>query len=265
MIDERKPINVRLNNTSKIYAIGDVHYGALEHCKKEWESFLQRILNEDDSYVILCGDLINNSIKTCKFANPFDEIVRPREQKERMVEFLKPLVEKGKIIGAVSGNHENRNANPTDQDLTYDIMARLGIEDLYRPNVAVIRASLGKRNSENSPIATYNIVVTHGNGGGSTTGAMINKNEKYASVYEGIDALITGHYHKGAITMPSRRMITPARIIDRPVVCVSAVSWLSYGGYAARAMLAPSTIAIPNAIVLKMQKKKSIKVEWGED
>jgi DNA polymerase II small subunit/DNA polymerase delta subunit B len=42
-----------------IYPISDVHLGSLEHNRKEWKNFVEKIANEPNSYVILAGDLIN--------------------------------------------------------------------------------------------------------------------------------------------------------------------------------------------------------------
>ena len=73
-----------------IYPIADVHLGALEHAEQEWQSFLKRV-EQENAYLILAGDLLNNSVRSAGFANPFDEVLRPREAKRRMVEYLKPI------------------------------------------------------------------------------------------------------------------------------------------------------------------------------
>ena len=52
------------NNDIKIYPISDVHLGAAEHLTAEWDNFCKRILEEPNSYVILGGDLLNNSTRS---------------------------------------------------------------------------------------------------------------------------------------------------------------------------------------------------------
>ena len=91
------------NKDIKIYPISDVHLGAAEHLSAEWDNFCKRILEEPDSYVILGGDLRNNSTRS-SVADIFEETMRPRDQKRRMAEMLKPL--RHKILCAVNGNHE---------------------------------------------------------------------------------------------------------------------------------------------------------------
>lgn len=172
-----------------IVPVADVHLGAIEHDRKAWDAFVRYVESNEDVYVILAGDLINNSIRT-SVANPFDEVLRPREQKIRMVEYLKPI--KNKILCAVSGNHERRSTKEADIDLTYDIMAKLDIEDIYRENMAFMKVSCGVRGS-GTPECSYAFCVTHGAGGGIYTGATVNRNERFGNVIDGLDCLITGH------------------------------------------------------------------------
>lgn len=250
------------NQPISIYAISDVHYGALEHLEPQWYQFCKMVAETPNVYLILAGDLINNGVRTCSFINPYDELIRPREQKKRMVEFLSPI--KDRILCAVNGNHEARSMKDDDIDITYDIMAKLDIEDLYRPNACFMKVSLGHR-SDNSPIASYTFATTHGAGGGIYTGAAVNRNERFGNIIEGLDCLVVGHSHKGAITKPEKI------IIDRKnntvsmghYTVVGTVSWLNYGGYAMQKMLLPSHVADPQKLILHMnQNKKRIEVVW---
>ena len=245
-----------------VYPIADVHLGALEHAEPEWQNFLKRV-EKEDAYLILAGDLINNSTRGTRFANPFDEALRPREAKRRMVEYLDPV--KDRILAVVSGNHEQRTARDSDQDLTYDICSKLDIEHLYRENVAFMRVSLGQRSDEPKPMATYTFTVTHGRGGGIYTGAAINSTERYGNVIEGCDCIITGHVHKGFVSKPSKIVIDARNgtVSMRHYLVVSCVSWLNYGGYAARSMLLPAQICDPQRLHLVASKaNKRIETTW---
>ena len=246
-----------------IYPISDVHYGALEHCSKEWLDFCNMIERTPNAYIILGGDLINNGVRTASFVNPFDEVVRPREQKKKMVEFLAPI--KDRILCAVSGNHEGRSLKDDDIDITYDIMAKLDIEDLYRPNMCFMKVSLGNRVSDNTPIQSYTFAVTHGAGGGIYTGATVNRNERFGNVIEGLDCLVVGHTHKPTVTKPSKIVIDRKNnyVSMSNYTVISMASWLNYGGYAMKKMLLPSQVAEPQKLILhKSQKSKKIEVVW---
>lgn len=254
----------RFNTPIKVYPVGDVHYGALEHRQKEWSSFCERIAAEPDSYLVLVGDLVNNSTRT-SVANPFDEVVRPRDQKEHMAEYLKPI--KDRILCAVSGNHEYRSKRESDTDITYDILARLGIEDLYRENAAFMKVALGERKSEPKAITAFTFAVTHGTGGGIYTGASVNRSERFGNVIDGCDCLITAHTHKGTVSRPSKIVIDSKNdtVSVKPYTVVSCVSWLAFGGYALRKMLLPSDTGQPQCLGLVMDKSrrsKRIEVIW---
>ena len=82
-----------------IIPISDVHIGSLECNETAWKNFCMQIQQEPDTYIVLVGDLVNNSVRNA-VANPFDETLRPRDQKYRMINYLTPI--KNKIIAAMS-------------------------------------------------------------------------------------------------------------------------------------------------------------------
>lgn len=242
----------------KIYPISDVHFGAAEHMTREWELFCQRVVDEPNSYIILGGDLINNGTKT-SVTNCYAETWRPREQKRIITEMLAPLA--SKTLCTVSGNHERRNRD-CDNDITYDIMCKLNIEERYRENIAFVKIQMGelgnKRNGMKNP--TYVIAVTHGAGGGMV-GASANRGNRFALCIDGVDLMIFGHNHHPFVQQSSKIKVDPFnnKVTLRPFKVVSMTSWLGWGGYAAQKMLAPTGFA-PQTITL-CGTKKDIKVE----
>lgn len=263
MLKDFDMVTHHFNEDITIFPISDVHYGALEHCAKEWFDFCKFIEQTPNAYVILGGDLVNNNVRTCGFINPYDELVRPREQKHRIVEMLTPI--KDRILCAVSGNHEARSLKDDDIDITYDIMAKLDIEDLYRQGTAFMKVSLGCRAYDNTPIQSYTFAVTHGAGGGIYTGATVNRNERFGNVIEGLDCLVVGHTHKGTVSKPSKIVIDRKnnKVSMSHYTVISMVSWLNYGGYAMQKMLLPAYVADPQRLKLYMNMcNKRIEVTW---
>ena len=263
MLKDFDMVKHSFNDSITIFPISDVHYGALEHMHKEWTNFCKLVEQTPNAYIILGGDLVNNNVRTCGFINPYDEVVRPREQKKKMVEYLEPI--KDRILCAVSGNHEARSIRDDDIDITYDIMAKLDIEDLYRPNMCFMKVSLGTRKHDNSPIQSYTFGVTHGAGGGIYTGATVNRNERFGNIIEGLDCLIVGHTHKGTVSKPSKIVIDRKndKVSMSYYTVISMVSWLNYGGYAMQKMLLPAHVADPQKLKLHMnQSRKQIEVIW---
>lgn len=246
----------------KIYPVADVHLGAMEHAETEWAAFLKKV-EAEDAYLILAGDLLNNGLRSCKFVNPFDEAIRPRDAKRRMVEYLKPV--KDRILCVVSGNHERRTYRDDDQDLTYDICSKLDVEELYRENIAYMHLGVGVRKGRKDANNVYTFAVTHGAGGGIYTGAAVNRDERFGNVIDGLDCLVTGHVHKGFVTKPSKIIIDARNKMVRMshYTVVSAVSWLNYGGYAARGMLLPAHVCEPQTIHLAASRNgKKLTASW---
>lgn len=247
-----------------VYPIADVHLGAVEHAEPEWQAFIRRVVDEN-AYLVLAGDLLNNSTRGTRFANPFDEVLRPREAKRRMVEYLKPLVEAERILAVVSGNHEQRTARDSDQDLTYDICAKLNIEHLYRENIAFVNVGVGRRKNEDKSVSSYNLVVTHGAGGGIYTGAAVNRSERMGNLIENVDCYISAHVHRGFVSKPAKIVIDARNrmVAMKSYVVVSCVPWLNYGGYAARAQLLPAQICDPQRLRLTADRNnKRIITTW---
>lgn len=263
MLNDFEMISHKFDNDEiTIIPVSDVHFGALEHAKREWEQFCRTVLETPSVYLMLGGDLINNSVRS-SVANPFDEVFRPKEQKKRMVEYLNPI--KDRILCAVSGNHERRSLKEDDVDLTYDIMSKLDIENLYRENMAFVKMGLGKRKSEGKSETTFTFGVTHGSGGGIYTGASVNRNERFGNIIEGLDCLVVGHTHKGTVSKPSKIVIDSrnGKVSVKPYTVISSVSWLNYGGYAMQKMLLPSQVADPQRIIIGgTRDKKKLEVRW---
>lgn len=239
-----------------IYPIADVHLGAAEHNAEAWAGFCKKIQAEDNAYVLLLGDLINNATRS-SVSNVFEETMRPREQKKVMTTMLAPLREK--CLAAVSGNHERRSgAKDADDDPTYDILCKLDLEHIYRENIAFVKLQMGDNvNGSGLRNPTYTLVVTHGAGGGIYTGASVNRAERAGYYIDGADVIILGHSHKPFVTQPAKIKINAQRneVYYKPFKVISATSWLDYGGYAAQKMLPPTSIA-PQALKLYGKTKK---------
>ena len=225
----------------EIYPIGDVHLGAEEHMHKEWKAFCEAILNNPRAYLLLCGDMMNNAIKS-SVSDVYAERIPPSTQKRMMAEMLRPL--KGKILGCVGGNHEWRSKREVDDDMMLDVCSKLDIEDVYRRDAAFIKIELGSRKQHSH--AVFCIAMVHGAGGGIFTGASVNRAERFGNVIDGADILITGHTHKAHATKPLKLRVDLQHgiVTPRPYYSIGVGSWMRYGGYAMRKMLLPSSPAL---------------------
>lgn len=237
-----------------IFPISDVHLGAAEHLEREWSDFCARVLEDPNAYLMLGGDLINNATRS-SVSNIFEETMRPSTQKKVMREMLEPL--KDRILCGVTGNHERRSMKDADDDPTYDIMAKLDLEHLYRQNMAFVKLQFGDPKAKGLSNPTYVLAVTHGSGGGIYTGAAVNRNERFGYVIDGCDALIVGHSHKPFVTQPFKIKIDPYnnKVTMKPFKVITSSSWVEFGGYAAQKMLLPSG-HVPQRITIFGKTKK---------
>lgn len=242
------------NNDIIIYPISDVHLGAAEHMRQEWEEFCASVLKEKNAYLVLGGDLLNNSTRS-SIGSVFDEVLRPKTQKRVMAEMLAPL--RDRILCSVSGNHERRSGKDADDDPSYDIMSKLDLEDLYRENIAFIKIMIGNTNDSGLKNPSYMLAITHGSGGGILTGAAVNRNERFGYIIDGLDCLIVGHTHKPFITQPQKIVIDKHNnlISFKPFKVVSSTSWVGYSGYPVQKMMLPSSHAL-QTIRLHGRKKQ---------
>lgn len=251
----------------KIYPIADVHFGSIQHQQKAWEQFLKRVTEEENAYLVLNGDLLNNNTRNA-VGSPWEDTMRPREAKKLMIEYLEPI--RDRILAITTGNHERRSAKDADCDLTYDIACKLDLEDLYRENICFMKVGAGERDKgkgrTNDICNAYTFCITHGTGGGIMGGATLNRNERFGTYVEGLDCVIVGHTHRGQVSRPAKMVFDKHNnhILFTEYLVVSCVSWLQYGGYAVQKMLPPSSAAPrPQALLLSGKRQnKEITVTW---
>ncbi len=227
-----------------VIPVADVHLGSPGCMETQFISFINKVTETPNVYLILGGDLIDNGTKS-SVTNPFRATMPPSQQKKEMAKILAPA--RDRILCLVPGNHERRSGKDADDDPVYDIAAKLDLEDLYRENIAFVKIQMGKDGGVDkvpgTSRPTYMLVVSHGAGGGIYTGSSVNRGERFGYVIDGMDALIVGHTHKPFTTQPGKIKIDPFnnKISIKPFKVICATSWLDYGGYAARMMLSPTT------------------------
>lgn len=241
-----------------IIPISDVHLGASECNQKAWEKFCKDLLRQPNTYIIILGDMINNATKS-SVSNVYAETIRPFEQKRLMVEQLAPI--KDRILSIIGGNHERRSYQDTDQDIMYDIAAKLDIEDRYREDMAFVKIKIGdNKNCHGSDNPSYTIACAHGAGSSIYTSAAATRAERFGMAIDGADMLVVGHIHK-PLNVPVAKIAidqTRNKASIKQFRLVVATSWLDYSEYAARKLMTPTAFMLQE--VKLNGKKKEIKV-----
>jgi predicted phosphodiesterase len=237
----------------KVYLVGDVHLGAAEHMAKEWGAFRAKLLSEEDSYMVLVGDLMNNGTR-CSKTNVYEETMPPSEQKRLLFEQLKPLADAGKILCGTMGNHEGRSVKDVDLDPLYDVFVLLGIADRYRRNMCFMKLRLSR--------ATYIFCVSHG--------ASPARTAQFATCLEDVDVFITGHTHSPKLEMPMKIRVPQKgnKVSYKEMHTAVVPSWLAYGGYGMSALYSPKVTGKPQIVRLKATSRdtaKKISITQGDD
>ena len=231
----------------RLYPIGDVHIGSKDCDMESFEDYIKQIAKDPYGYAVIVGDLMNMGLKNSK-SNVYEEVYNPREQKEICYELLLPI--KDKIIGACSGNHEQRNIREVGTNPLYDVFCRLGIEDVYRENVCFIKLNLGKSNDHGQRQVSYGIVLTHG----KTT----RKDYLWNYTVDNCDLFISGHTHEGTHKPLGKIKLDLQNEVVRTVGFhqVVVTPFQSYGDYAIRNKLFPNHVEQHQIIILSGTHKQ---------
>lgn len=233
-----------------IYPVGDTQVGSAGFNKVLFRNWRDRVLKDPLAKVVIVGDMLNNGLKNSK-TNVYKEKMSPSEAKMWLYEELLPIA--GKIIGCVTGNHEWRSINETDDDPLHDIMCMLGLKDFYGENIQFLKVNLGKRNATRQ--ISYNLVLGHG--------VSKNKTEQFGYTIDGMDILITGHIHTAYSRFPAKIVIDSQNEVVRTVGFTHIVvpSFDEYGGYSVRGMYQPQDSCKIPMIILN-GKHKEVNVSW---
>lgn len=233
-----------------IYPIGDLHLGTGNFNAAAFDRWKKIVMGDPYSKVVIIGDMLDNGLKNSK-TNSFEASMQPHEQKEWLKRELLPL--RSKILGAVQGNHEYRSNILTDSCPMYDVLAKLDLEDLYRPNMAFLKVNLGQRTIDRQ--CSYTIVLAHG--------ASKNKTSTFGYAIDGMDIMVTGHIHQPNSAFPSKVVIDSKNevVTMRDFTHITVPSFQSLGGYTLKAMYLPqSSTKFP---VIRLDGKiKEVGVSW---
>lgn len=255
MLDNLEIIKIEFSERKDItvYPLGDVHLGSFCCQEAKFAKLVERVASEEDSYVFLIGDMIDNATKSARVGVPWDNRLRPAEAKRLMANYLEPI--RTKVLACISGNHEARNKD-VDDDPMYDICAKLDIEDRYRASLAFVHLRFGDKTGSYLKNPSYNVCLTHGAGSSIYVGGSSARGERFISATDA-DVLVSGHTHKPADIPGARFKINAShgRVFVEPWRYVICSSWLDYTDYAAKAMLTP-TASVEQRIIFHGKEKK---------
>lgn len=235
----------------KVKVLADLHIGDPLCDIKQITNEISEIVKDNNMYVILNGDIINNAIKT-SVSDVYGETMTPMQELELAIELLRPI--KDKILCINTGNHERRTYRETSIDLMKLLSRELGVEDRYTNESAIIFVRFGEmfnghketNNSGNVRKLCYSFFVTHGAKGGSNAGGKINAMMGLHSIID-TDIYIHSHTHIPAVVRGSffRTDVRNSSYGQVDKLFVNNGATLNYGGYGEESTYSPNSKAIP--------------------
>lgn len=235
-LSDYTPILITLPVTieyADLYFIHDLHYGSGLFDEKKWKNLKNIILSDDNAYVCVIGDVMENAIPGSK-SDVFSQTRSPAEQKEWAIQQFKDLAPK--TIAVVPGNHEhNRTTKMCGLYPLYDCCLLAGIGDKYRDTIAFIDIAVGKYRGRTTRQTHYFGQIQHV--------AKDLKNYHSSDYTDGIDFFANGHDHE-AKDRPRAKLVFDPRnklVYKRNIECLNCGSFCAFGGYGAKGAYRPQS------------------------
>ena len=215
----------------EIYPIHDLHYGNEQFDLNKWKKLKAEILEKPNRYCVMVGDMMEMAVPGSK-SDVFSQTVPPEAQKEWVSYEMGCLSDR--IIAVISGNHEqNRATKLCGLHPLYDACCWARIQDKYRENFAVLDVGFGKRHGVTDKKYRYVGFLTHK--------AKELKNWSTVDTLEGFDFMLYGHDHDPKEHSRSHLVYDGKnkRLTIKNIETINCGSFLTFGGYAARAAYRP--------------------------
>lgn len=234
----------------ELLALADYHYADPNSDHDAIRKDIDYVNSHENAYCVLGGDLMDCALKS-SLGDAYTNL-SPMQELSACMEMFAPLAEKGKILGAVGGNHEARHYRTNGIDMTRLLMRQTRVEHLYSPDTALIFLRVGrdrKSNGHHRPIL-YTIYLTHGSGGGRKEGGKIQRLADYAQIVDA-DIYICNHTHLPASfkTGFARPSAANSSITYCTKLFVNGSAKLQYGGYGDTGGFKPPCIETPRILL----------------
>lgn len=238
--------------TVELYILGDLHLEDKLCDRKKFEKWKSEVLAEDNRYIILNGDLIDNATKN-SIGDTYEATMNPQQALDTLVQLLEPV--KDRILAISEGNHENRSYKSEGIKLMDIVSSRLGIRSRYSTGANCLFLSFGKNRGRDSRNTVYSIYSKHGAGGGKAIGGKANALLAMAETIDA-DLYIHSHTHVPIITKNNffRSDYRNRQITEVKHTFVNANAFLNFGSYGEAMGFRPASTDYPK-IVLKGYEK----------
>lgn len=218
----------------ELIAFSDWHWSDPHSNHETIKRDIDYVLNKDNAFCVLNGDLMDCAIAS-SVGDTYGAILSPMDELQVCVDLFKPLVERGKVLCVLKGNHEARHYRTNGIDVTALMCQQLGIADRYAPDTALIFIRFGRldgKQRSHGRKAAYTVYVSHGNGGGRKEGGKIQRLVDLATIVDA-DVYICGHSHLPASLKDGfiRPCMANSSLTYGKRLFVNTSAKLNYGGY----------------------------------
>jgi len=250
---------IRVNNQTlnvargKDYAevvfLGDAHFGSPQFDEKRFLKMVD-FCHKNNIYVLLMGDLLETATRDSVGAGVYEQESIPQSQHEQMVEWLSPLAKKKLILGALTGNHEERIYKSCGVNITKAMCRELDIKYLGDACWNVFK--VGKE--------SYSVYSLHGRTGSRFDGTALLAVERISASFF-CDLVAHAHIHKCINSIVMMQKVERGQVIEHKKHLLVTGAYLRYdGGYGQTLGLPISKLGSPKVKFFK--NKHDILVSW---
>jgi predicted phosphodiesterase len=233
--------------------MSDIHVGCENWQEKILDNDILAVKEDPFARVIIPGDLFQRDLKNHKVGNVYHQAIPPGEQKYYLSDKLAPI--KDKIIGACSGNHDDRTAE--DNTDVRDLCKFLDVK--FFDDEICISLSVGYGNHGKPSVYTgYGV---HGSSNGSMVGSIANALAKLPNVCDA-DFYFQGHSHQ-PIWFPLswfRRDMQNKHMINVVRHFIAGGSYQGRDPYPVKKAMTPRVLGSPVVVLSGTDKAITVKL-----
>jgi hypothetical protein len=234
---------------AEVMFVGDCHVGSPQFDEERLLANLNYCF-KNSIYIFLTGDLVECSTRHSVGCGVYEQKFPVEIQHEKVVERLRPLANKGLIIGSLSGNHSERVFKEVGFNISKALCRELDIP--YLGDACWNKFIVGSE--------SYDIYALHGRSNARFDGTALLAVERISSSFF-CDMLIHAHMHKCCNSIVLQQKIVHGQVVEHKKHLLITGSYLKFdGGYAQTAGLPPSKLGSPK--VRFYSNRHDILVSW---
>jgi len=234
---------------AEVLFIGDAHYGSPQFDQVRFLQQLEYCL-KNRLYVLLMGDLLEMATRTSVGAGIYQQEHIGQSQFEQMAEWLKPLADKGLILGLLNGNHEDRVYQATGINVSKALARELEIPYLGDACWNIFSVNRQK----------YTVYSLHGRTGARFDGTALLALERISASFDA-DLVCMGHAHKTINSSIVSQSVVNGVVKEFKKHLLITGSYLKYdGGYAQVVGLPISKMGSPKCKFYS--SKHDLSISW---